>query len=110
MSDKTNRIWDFLVLWPFIYFVLLMIIFPLMAIFAGEGLDELGALLAIGGFLLFLVHLATIVAMFVVLIYAVHRLYTQTKLPDEKKKLWLVLVMLFSVFAIPFLHFMHLRR
>lgn len=112
-KEPTNRVWDFLVLWPAVYLVLILIVLPLLG-FAFVRLAEVGAeppqaLFVIMPFL-FLIHMATVVIIIVDYIYAIHRLYTQTGLEDVEKRTWLILVVLLNMFAIPFLHFMHLRR
>lgn len=108
---KTNRIWDVLVLWPLIYCAV-VILFIVGMILIMSGLDPdvaSNALFALGS-LFFLIHVASIVIMIVVYIYAIHRLYIFAKIPVEKKKTWLILVVLFNFIAIPILHFMYLRK
>lgn len=111
MPTRTNRIWDFLVLWPFIYVVLAMVIgFSFAGLAANmEDPSSLGPWLALFP-LVIIVHFATIISMMVTYVYAIHRLYVQTNLTNEQKKTWLILVIIFNVFAIPFLHFTHLRK
>ena len=112
LNKKTNRVWDVLVLWPFIYFALaLAFVIGISILTASTGDPEqvMGTVAALS-ILFFLVHISSIILMIVVYIYAIHRLYTQTKLPDDKKKTWLILIVLFNFVAIPILHFMHLRK
>lgn len=110
-TKKTHPIWDFLVLWPFIYFLLLMVIIPFLALsgFADDPTQYVGGYVALG-FLLMVVHFATVISMVVVYVYAIHRLYTATKLSNDSKRTWLILIVIFNVLAIPFLHFKHLRK
>lgn len=110
-KEKTNRIWDFLVIWPFIYFFLLAILVPVIAtsLDYGDASKIVGGAIAFG-LLFMIVYFATIISMVVVYIYAIHRLYTHTNLSDDQKRTWLILVVIFSIFAIPFLHFKHLRK
>ncbi|MBU1126545.1 MAG: hypothetical protein ABH826_02655 [Patescibacteria group bacterium] len=109
---KTNRVWDVLVLWPFIYLILAIIFTVVISFITTDASipeEVMGALVALGS-LFFLIHITSIVLMIVVYIYAIHRLYTQTRLPDDEKKKWLILIILFNFIAIPFLHFMYLRK
>lgn len=112
MKNKTPRYWDFLVLWPFIYFALalvfVIIVGYIMATF-GQN-DQTMSMVAILGLLFFLIHISSIILMIVVYIYAIHNLYTNTSLSDDKKRTWLILIVLFNFIAIPILHFMHLRK
>lgn len=109
--EKTNRVWDFLVLWPFIYLALLFVIIPVSIMMSSGGDPEdwmLGSMLLM--MLLVVGYFATIVIGIVIYVYSIHRLYTKTNLPDDKKKMWLVLVILFNMITIPILHFTHLRK
>ena len=107
VAEKTNRVWDFLVLWPAIYIVLMIISIPLLII-AGNGSNPEDLMLgsALYGMFMTVGYFATIV----IYVYSIHRLYTQTKLPNDQKKTWLILVILFNMITIPILHFMHLRK
>ena len=112
-AGPTHRFWDFLVLWPFIYFVVFIIGAALFGLLISVAVAEMGeppAILFAVIPLMFLIHFATIVGMIVTYIYAIHRLYTQTDLDDDQKRIWLILIILFNIITIPILHFQHLRR
>ncbi|MDA0207829.1 MAG: hypothetical protein O3B64_00260 [bacterium] len=106
---KTNRWWDILVLWPFIYGALVTIMAILIAVNSSEA-DVITLFTGIAASLMLLSYFVTAILFFVTFVYAIHRLYTATTLDNEHKKSWLIVILIFNVFAIPFLHFMHLKK
>lgn len=106
--QTTSRWWDVLVLWPFIYAALVTIIAIVLAMQTYSG--DITAVTGIIASLALVSYIVTAVLMLVTFIYAIHRLYTATDLDDEHKKSWLIIIVIFNVFAIPFLHFMHLKK
>lgn len=110
-KGPTNRFWDFLVLWPFIFIALFFMGGIILA--AASGISDAGEppMLLWAAIPIFVIlYIATIIGAITSYVYAIHRLYTQTNLDDDTKKMWLILVILFNIITIPILHFMHLRR
>lgn len=110
--EKTNRIWDFLVLWPIIHFFLFVgfIGYAVTQSFSDKNPEMVFSSLGIAFMLLMLSHVVTAGLMLVLFVYSIHRLYTRTSLPDSKKKSWLILILFFHAVVYPFLHFKHLRK
>jgi hypothetical protein len=109
-QQKTHWFWDLAVLWPFICLALMIPAFIVLAVLSSAMSEDAMVIFGIiFGSLAFLFYIASIVIMIVTYVYAIHRLYTRTNLPEDQKKTWLILIVIFSYFAIPILHFMHLR-
>lgn len=112
-QEPTHWVWDIIVLWPFIWVALLLIALPIIS-FSLAGFsaqyDQPPAILFALFPIIFLVHFGSIILFFVAYIYAIHRLYTRTSLTNDEKRMWLILVAVFNIFAVPILHFMHLRK
>ncbi|MBU0613935.1 hypothetical protein KJ766_01450 [Patescibacteria group bacterium] len=104
---KTHWFWDIAVLWPFIAVFLMLAMSTMTMFLNGSVLKDIAPLIIPLGILL---YIGSIVLMIVVYVYAIHTLYTGTKLDNSQKKTWLVLVIMFNFITIPILHFMHLRK
>jgi hypothetical protein len=112
-QEHTHWIWDVVVLWPFIWIALLFIILPLIGFSLSPYLSQFEEPPIIFFTIIpifFLVHFASIVLLIVAYIYAIHRLYTRTNLDNDEKRMWLILLVIFNIFTVPILHFMHLRK
>ena len=110
-QNYPNLMWDIAVLWPYATGLIFMIFgFAAAASVAQADLDSIPVLMAIFLPLVGIWYVITIVLFMVTYVYAIHRLYTQTDLDIETKRTWLILLVLFNLVTIPFLHFMQLRK
>lgn len=108
--EKTNRWWDLLVVWPFVAVPLALVVVLLSVAVVGSLGEEAMPILVLVGLFGFLIYVSIIVAVIAGQVYAIHRLYLTTDMPEDKKRSIVILLVLFNVFAVPVVHFMYLRK
>ncbi len=102
--EKTRWAIGALTLWPPVYMLLFFAFIGTMAV-AGPGLMNEGAFRS-----LFVVHFLTILVIFVLIaIYAVD-VFRNPAVPEDRRVMWLVLVLLVGIFAMPVYWWLFMRR
>jgi len=84
-----------LTLWPVVYVMLFMSLMAYMVIFSTSG--SMPPFLG----LIFVLHLSTMLEVFVLLVFYIVHLFKTTVIPVEKKALWGVVLFLGNVLAMP---------
>ena len=87
-------------LWPLVYMLLFAVSFVAMAMKAGGGLIRFETL--------FLLHLFTIVWIFVLLVFYIVYLFRTERVSQDKKVLWAVVLFLGHMLAMPIFFWLYI--
>jgi hypothetical protein len=104
----------FFTLWPPVYFMLFFcfILLTMGSIFLGavSGTDSPVPFLAPFGFipLIFIFHFLTILVIWGLIAFYIIYLFKSDRIPQEKKVLWLVLMILLGLFTMPIFYYFYI--
>jgi len=107
MKPWLKRLVAVATLWPVVYMVLFFIFFvwSFTHSFSGSGRQAPPS----GLLLIIPLHLFTMLVMFALIGFYAVCVFKLPKLPQDKRVLWLILVLLFGIFAAPVFFWIYLR-